>query len=277
MESGYLFLRSLSTRLANFSRPLALLVVLNLLPMARAEDAAPSRAASEPQHGEVSSPRRTIITYQRYRQGFRSICELLMQDGRDEYFMARITPSIERDDSCRACRPLLRALAQGCKENLEKGKKGDKRSGKREPSSDAHDEGAEAAEEAPPADGEAVETPAPLVPLRQREPSPALLDLVSEVFSAMAAEEDTVSETYRAIQKLGALLLPPGVEPSSEEINATAFTPAARDYFSVFMTYVHHPFSGHAQLLEEQAVDRAGAAGSARGRSTESVDDLFDF
>jgi len=200
-------------------------------------------------------------SYAKFNAQFKQLCSLLIADGRRDFLVARLESGGERDPGCVGCRPFIRTIFENCRP--PKARKVKKR---------AQDEG-DSSEDQPEA------TPTPL-PVPRREPSTALIGVVSALFHELA-EEPKVAIHYQAIQKFSALLLPPGERTTTLNLlappKAGALTPAAKEYFSILLTYVHAPFAEHVAAARrdfERSKNRPSAKSAPRHGDP---DEMFDF
>lgn len=197
------------------------------------------------QSSEPAGPKKINISstaFAKYRRYFSQMCEGMGYDGRSIALFNILDLNAVPDETCLACRPLLRAMANACKPRAEVKKKV---SGKK--SKEAEEQAAAALEPTP--------TPVP----KQREPNTMVVDAALRGFGAITEEFKYPEELLKAVNRLDFLLTAREGKSVGE-----------REYFGTLASFIKLPV--------ERMIKERGLGQSAKPqKSQEELNALFEF
>ncbi|MCB0317317.1 MAG: hypothetical protein KDD56_01070 [Bdellovibrionales bacterium] len=224
--------------------------------------------------------------YGKYLKEMRDICVLMHFDGRRAEYLKIVEENNVKDPNCASCKNLFKMIKSACKDSPKLKKELDKRylelhppspspspghsseeDIKEDEVSDSKDEqeheGEEKAEEdahmeAKKEDVQEMEF------LKQREPNPEMLSIISESFSELAKEKDSLESIVPSIDKLKAVLESPEGKTKGEQ-----------EYFTLLASYIYSPFLEYVESKKREE-KRVKKQLELKERQM-SVDDLFDF
>jgi hypothetical protein len=205
--------------------------------------------------------RQPSLGFAGYSRSFKLVCDALAKDGRREVFGLHLEYAIAELEDCSACKSLLRSLAGACK---VKPKKEDM------PVTPTPDPEADEEEEDEEIEGEPAEagtpTPTPAANIKkfpsQREPSVALIDAVSQLGIALAADPKRGPVGRSTMEMLASIMRDP------EELQ-----PGEAEYLDILAEYLLAPFK---HSVENIAVSGDTSIADDEVEVQPSVDDLFE-
>lgn len=200
---------------------------------------------SEPQ--AVPTPRRVNVSssaFAKYRRYFNQLCEGLYQDGRSATLFSILDLNAVPDESCVACRPLLKTIANACKP---------KAFAKKKIETVARKDGAKGEEQVV----AILPTPTPLP--RQRDPNLLAVDAMVTGFGAITEEFKYPEELIKAVRRLEYLLTAPDGKSIAEV-----------EYFTILASYMKLPVD---RMIKEKGLEETGKP----KKNQEELNALFEF
>jgi hypothetical protein len=177
--------------------------------------------------------------YGSYRFHMKSICEAIKADGRMEKFFVQLDSISAGDETCAACRPLIKPMAEACR---------------------------------PPKVGKkAKEGAQPTATPKQREPHFEVAVLTLGLSKSLAADTEIRFETLKAIRKLVALLRSPEDKTAAER----DYFSLLADYFEGPFNGVAYLEKHHAPSAGESSSAGGEAPETQEGTPVPKLDELF--
>ena len=163
------------------------------------------------------------------RSLFKALCDATAKDGRKEALFGMLDVNAYKDESCVACRPLLKTFAAGCKAGFVKA----------------------------PKKGEPVATPTSIP--KQREPNLEAISYASTLFTLLA---DDAKDLGFGEEMLGAMHRLTAVLTAKE-----GRTIAEQEYYSLISHYANTPFQTLTKALQAQKQELPKFGEQERGQS----------
>jgi len=190
-----------------------------------------------------------MISFQRFESPLVQVCAELERDGRRERLTTIALERGKTETACTSCRSLWRTIGTACKRAAPPVPK---RNSRKHKEKDAEEHSAEGSEQGAEGEGEVTPTPTPKPIIHQRYPSPAALDLVSQVATGMY-EMDTKEE--KVLKTLSAV---------RDHFFKEELTNGEKDYFDTLFTYLTAPWEGRVEEAQKK-------------HEEQKVDDLFEW
>lgn len=220
----------------------------------------PALSQESEQVGAAETPkakRQPTLGFSGYSRNFKMVCDGLARDGRREVFGVHLEYAIAELEDCSACKSLLRSLAGACKVKPKK----EELPATPTPDPEAEEDDAEEAE----AETTKESTPTPVAASKkifaQREPSVALIDAVSQLGIALAADPKRAPVGRSTMEMLTSIMRDP------EDLQ-----PGEAEYLDILAEYFLAPFKHSAEntaVVDGSKIEEGEAP-------KPSVDDLFE-
>lgn len=243
---------------------------------------APPQYVDEPQFEEIATPTpsqlNAVLAKRKkappiqlgvYRRELDLFARGVVSDGHADDLAARLGEINKPDLECRACKPLIGALASALRGAIRSAKVAREKSIKLELAARAK-AAAEAEEELDQQDqpGDSLQPiPTPPESRRRTVPHTEVLDSVSRMFIGMAEDEKLGEELFDAVDRVVQHLR-----------GAGSLDAAASSYYSTLTEYMLAPFAEQQRRRQRDAQAAGSRDRDYRGRDElGSVDDMFDF
>jgi len=221
--------------------------------------------ASSAEVAEEATPtpakkKRSSFSFAKFKRATMDVCSGLAADGRKEKFFEMFDNHDVKDPECPACKPLISVFANSCripKPPKSKISAVNKEEATASPTPNSSPE-AENAKNT----GENGKEGAVKVVYLQREPNVTVVQGLSQIFGAMADQEDEIEDNAKAVERIVKFLR-----------DKKDKTPAEIDYFDFVAQYIEAPF---IEYFEKQKPVLHDQKSSPKAAPIQSVDSLFE-